>query len=276
MKRRIRSPHIVAAALALSLAAAASAQTPPPAAAAPPPAPAPDWTFSSNVGLFSEYIFRGISQTAGKPAIQGGFDLAHASGFYVGTWASNVSWLEDFNAYHRSSVEWDFYGGFRHAIDDSDWFYDVGGYYYAYPGSRNPGAVDADTFEVYGAIGWKWVSAKLSWSTTNYFGAKPTGQDTDGTCYVDVSAAYPVTDTGLSLIGHYGYLDVRHDGTGDGKAGYSDWKLGVSYVVPDGLFKNVEVGAYYTDNDAKAPFYTDATGYDTSKARGVVYVKKTF
>jgi uncharacterized protein (TIGR02001 family) len=272
MKSRTRSPQVIGAALALSLAGIASAQTP---ATAPAP-PAPDWTFSSNVGLFSEYIFRGIAQTAGKPAVQGGFDLAHASGFYVGTWASNVSWLEDFDAYSRSSVEWDFYAGFKHAIGDSDFFYDVGGYYYYYPGSRNPGVANADTFEVYGAIGWKWVSAKLSYATTNYFGTKPTGQDTDGTYYVDVSAAYPVADTGLSLIGHYGFLDVRHDGSGDGMAGYSDWKLGVSYVVPEGIAKGLELGAYYTDNDAKAPFYTDATGYDTSKARGVVYVKKTF
>jgi len=47
--------------------------------------------------------------------------------------------------------------------------------------------------------------------------------------------------------------------------------------VPDGTFlKGLEVGAYYTDNNAKDTFYTDLTGYDTAKARGVVYVKKTF
>ena len=74
---------------------------------------------------------------------------------------------------------------------------------------------------------------------------------------------------------------MRHDGSDNdlgtaGKVGYTDWKLGVSYTVPEGLFKNVELGAYYTDSDAKKRFYTDLTGYDTSKARGVVYVKKTF
>ena len=53
----------------------------------------PDWTFTGNVGLFSQYVFRGISQTNEKPALQGGFDLGHKSGFYVGTWASNISWL---------------------------------------------------------------------------------------------------------------------------------------------------------------------------------------
>lgn len=46
---------------------------------------------SANIGLFSDYIFRGISFTDDKPAIQGGFDYAHTSGFYAGTWASNLS-----------------------------------------------------------------------------------------------------------------------------------------------------------------------------------------
>ena len=46
----------------------------------------PENTVTANVGIFSEYIFRGISQTAGKPAVQGGFDWSHASGFYAGTW----------------------------------------------------------------------------------------------------------------------------------------------------------------------------------------------
>jgi uncharacterized protein (TIGR02001 family) len=85
-----------------------------PAPAAPPPPP--EHTLTANIGLFSEYIFRGISQTGGKPAVQGGFDYAHASGFYAGTWASNISWLEDFQAYNRSSLEWDFYGGYKNTV----------------------------------------------------------------------------------------------------------------------------------------------------------------
>ena len=66
----------------------------------------------------------------------------------------------------------------------------------------------------------------------------------------------------------------------------TDWEMGESYrrsrdqygpyTVPEGLFKSVELGAYYTDSNAKQRFYTDLTGYDTTKARGVVYVKKTF
>jgi len=267
--------------VALLASGAGLAQTPPAPAAAPAavpaPAPAPDNTLTANVGLFSQYIFRGISQTAGKPAIQGGFDYAHSSGFYLGTWGSNISWLEDFGQYKRSSLEWDFYGGFKNNFPGSeDWNYDVGLYYYYYPGQRNPGAYNANTFEMYGAIGWKWLSAKASYNFENYFGAEPTGQKTSGTWYFDFSAAYPVGDSGFTLLAHYGILDVRHDGSGSSKVGYDDWKLGASYTVPDGFFKSVEIGAYYTGNTANSGFYTDLTGYNTAKDAGVVYVKKTF
>jgi uncharacterized protein (TIGR02001 family) len=264
--------------VALAFAAAASiaqAQTP---AAAPA---TPEHTLTANVGIFSEYIFRGISQTAKEPALQGGFDYAHSSGFYLGTWGSNVSWLQDFGAYNRSSLEWDFYGGYKAPIGSDGWFFDVGGIYYYYPGKRNPGVINADTFEVYGAIGWNWVNLKISYSLDDYFGARPTGVKTDGTIYYDLSAAYPIADTGFTLIGHVGHLDVDNDGSdGDlstgGKVGYTDWKIGLSYVIPEGVAKGLELGIYYTDSDAKKRFYTDLTGYDTSKGRGVVYVKKTF
>jgi len=263
------------AALALATAALSSGGALAQTAAAP--AVAPVHTITANVGLFSEYLFRGIAQTDGKPAVQGGFDYAHASGFYLGTWGSNISWLEDFGAYTRSSLEWDFYGGYKSTFPgSSDWSYDLGTVYYYYPGSRNPGIVSADSWEIYGGVSWKWLSAKVSYNLQDYFGARPTGEETDGTVYVDLAAAYPVGETGVTLLAHYGILDVRHDADGDAKVSYDDWKLGASYTVPDGTFKGLEIGAYYSGNNAKSGFYTDLTGYDTGKDRGVVYVKKTF
>jgi hypothetical protein len=122
---------------------------------------------------------------------------------------------------------------------------------------------------------------KFSYNLDDYFGARPTGQKTDGTWYVDLSATYPVGETGFALIGHYGFLEVDNDGSdGDlttgGEVSYQDWKVGASYTVPDGVVKGLEIGAYYSGNNAKSRFYTDLTGYDTSKDRGVIYVKKTF
>ena len=101
MSPRLRLRSIAAGfAIAAAFSGTALAQTPAPAAtppAAEPAKPEPDWTFTSNIGLYSQYVFRGISQTDEKPAVQGGFDLGHKSGFYVGTWASNISWISDAN-----------------------------------------------------------------------------------------------------------------------------------------------------------------------------------
>jgi uncharacterized protein (TIGR02001 family) len=242
------------------------------AAAAPA---TPEHTLTANAGLFSEYIFRGISQTAGKPALQGGFDYAHSSGFYLGTWASNASWLQDFGLYSRSSLEWDFYGGYKGSFAD-DFSYDVGLLYYYYPGTAYPGVTKADTFEGYVGVGWKWLSAKFSYNFKDYFGAKPIGEGTDGTWYLDLSAAYPLGDSGVTLSAHYGILDVNNDGSGATEASYEDWRIGLAYTIPDGFMKGVEVGAYYSGNNATEAFYTDLTGYNTAKDRGVIYLKKTF
>ena len=54
-----------------------------------------DFTTSGSVGLFSQYIFRGLTQTDRDPALQGNFDINHSTGLYLGMWGSNVSWLRD-------------------------------------------------------------------------------------------------------------------------------------------------------------------------------------
>src|SRR5688572_12631109 len=109
-----------------------SATTPPTT-----PAPTPEHNITGNIGLFSQYIFRGLTQTNRDPALQGGFDYAHSSGIYAGTWASNISWLRE-NASARAggvtvpngtygeggSLEWDFYGGYKGTV--GDFGYDLG------------------------------------------------------------------------------------------------------------------------------------------------------
>ena len=134
-----------ARAIASLLPAAALAQTP----AAAAPAPEPEFTFTGNVGLYSQYVFRGISQTNEKPAVQGGFDLGHKSGFYVGTWASNdqldLRWLPGHlaAASASSSMEWDFYGGYKGSLP-ADFGYDLGVLYYWYPGKYPSGLHEAE------------------------------------------------------------------------------------------------------------------------------------
>jgi uncharacterized protein (TIGR02001 family) len=269
---------ILAAAVASAVAAPIAALAQAPAA----PAPASPHTITGNLGFFSNYLFRGVSQTGGNPAVQGGFDYSHASGFYAGTWASNVSWLEDSAPpiYNRSSLEWDFYGGYKWTFA-GDWGLDVGTIYYFYPGKKNPGVSTANTWEVYVAGTWKFLGAKFSYNLEDYFGAKNftgTNQKADGTWYLDLFANYAFADTGWSINGHFGILDVNHDGTGPAEASYKDWRIGGAYTVPAGPFKGFELGAYYSDVDTKggSVYYIDRTSYNTAKGVLVAYVKKTF
>jgi uncharacterized protein (TIGR02001 family) len=248
----------VAAALATPMVASAQAQSP--------------HTLTGNFGFFSQYIFRGLTQTDTRPAAQGGFDYSHASGFYLGTWASNVSWLTDFGAYTSSSLEWDFYGGYKNTV--GDFGYDIGLLQYYYPGTVTPGANKADTLEAYGALSWKWLSAKLSYSVGNKtFGVG----DSRGTYYLDLTATYPATDK-INLIAHYGMQKFSGSTSGvdnDTFASYNDWKLGVTYALP----RDFVVGAYYTDTDMDATqkaFYTTPAGREVGKGTGTIYIQKAF
>ena len=239
--------------------------------------PAPSYTLTANVGIFSQYIFRGLTQTNTNPAIQGGFDYAHSSGFYAGTWLSNISWLTDSPAYKSAPLEWDFYGGYRGSFGKSDFGYDVGLLQYYYPGTVFPGVTKADTLEGYGLVSWKWLSAKYSYSLGNKtFGVA----NSRGTGYLDISANYPLTEK-LTLLAHYG--DQKYKGTAPGALdsndtdwSYQDYKLGLSYALP----KNYTVGAYYTNTHMTATqkgFYTNISdNRNVGKDAFTVFVQTTF
>ena len=241
------------------------------AEAAAPAAETPAYTIAYNVGLYSQYIFRGLTQTANKPAIQGGVDFTHSTGFYAGAWGSNVSWLEDAKAatgagYDNSSLELDLYGGYRGAVKEVS--YDVGLLQYVYPGTPAGGYARAETTEVYGSLGYKWVTAKLSVAVSDKVFAN---RNASGTYYADITANYPVTDT-ITVTAHVGRQE--YSGSGNDLYSYTDWKLGAS----KGFDNGVTVGAYYTDTNGKVAGYGPAAyaGGNIADAQGTVFVQKTF
>lgn len=242
-------------------------------AAAEPTSP---HTITYNIGLYSQYVFRGLTQTDEKPAIQGGVDYSHASGFYVGSWASNISWLEDGGLYDGSSLELDIYGGFRNTIGDTGIGYDVGLLNYIYPGNKtaagkaSAGFTDPYTLEAYGALSYKWLQAKVSYGITDIFGV----ENSDGSYYAELNANIPVGETGITANLHYGYQDYKGSVAGasnDKLYTYNDWKIGATKSWSNG----VNVGAFYTGTDAEDAGYTflgDNIGDDTF----TVFVQKTF
>jgi uncharacterized protein (TIGR02001 family) len=255
---------------ACTFTAAAEAQTPAPAAAAAPAdaKPAEPYTITGNFGIYSQYIFRGLTQTDTKPAFQGGFDFAHTSGFYLGTWGSNISWLHDSGVCdHGCSLEWDMYGGYKYAFND-DWGMDVGVLYYYYPGSYFDGVTKPNTTEVYIAGSWKWASLKYSHAVSNTFGIA----NSKNSWYLDLSANYPINDA-WTLNAHVGRQEYGGSNNGidnSDSLNYTDWKLGATW-----LYNGYNIGAYYSDTNARDAGYTLA-GKNIGKSTGTVFIQKTF
>jgi uncharacterized protein (TIGR02001 family) len=254
-------------------------------------------TLTGNMTIATDYRFRGVSQTFGEgfftvgPAIQGGIDYSHSSGIYLGNWNSNVSGNQYPNG---SSIEMDFYGGWKHAW--GDFGLDVGAIYYAYPGGTKLPGLDSSgnttfttvkNFEAYVGGSWKWFSAKYYYSFTDYFGLSqdvvttlcnpgrsctplaPNG-DTDGTQYLTGAFNFEIMPK-LTLTATAGYTWVAHYGNLD----YFDYKVGLTYDLAGWL-----LGASIIGTDANKDYWyaTNGTGKirEIGTAGLVLSIGKTF
>ncbi|QPF75152.1 hypothetical protein G8A07_21025 [Roseateles sp. DAIF2] len=219
----------------------------------------PGHSLTGNVGLFSDYRFRGISQTWRQPAVQGGFDYAHSSGFYAGTWASNVSG----NSYNNGAgLELDLYGGYKFALAQ-DLTLDLGALAYLYPGAKlnsepgKPTGEKYDNVDLYVGLSYAAFSAKLSVAATDYFGLNgqtagyaffnglPARGGSKGSSYLDLNYRFELAE-GLTLDAHLGRLSVRHYG----ELSYTDVKLGLTKSL--GGFN---LGAALVATDADKTYY---------------------
>ena len=209
-----------------------------------------DGPFTANVGLVSDYAYRGSSQTDERPALQGGFDYAHDSGLYAGVWGLNVSWLSDSNPNVHNSLELDIYGGYKGTIGAIG--YDVGLLQYYYPGSYPKGFNSPDTLEGYIGLSWEFLSFKYSYAFTDLFGY----DRSDGSQYYDLGAAVDVGG-GFTLAAHVGYSDIK------GQDDYTDWKLGVTKE-----FGGFNFGLHYVD--------TDVDNADLADERVILSIAKSF
>ena len=252
--------------MALALTSgAALAQT-----AAAPAAPEPESTLSYNIGVVTEYRYRGISQSSRNPAVQIGADYAHKSGFYIGAWHSTIQWITDNSSYAPAATvkgagELDIYGGYKGEIA-KDFSYDVGGLYYLYAGNnyaKVPGGVNANTFEVYGALTYGQFTAKYSHGLTNLFG----NANSKGSGYLEVSGTFDL-GTGLSLTPHFGRQTVSHLRM----ASYSDYSLTLGKDFGNG----VSVSAALAGTDADKGFYVTPAGKFTGKNALVLGAKYSF
>lgn len=157
---------------------------------------------SANVGFTSDYLWRGMTQTDGAAAISGGLDYSAASGFYAGTWASNIDFGDD------ATYEWDVYAGY--AGEASGIGYDVGYIYYAYPNGD-----DLDFSEVYASLSYAFLSVGVAALVDSDFD-KDFGDD----LYYNADMTYDVG--GVELGFHVGYYDI------DGSDSQTDYNISLS------------------------------------------------
>jgi uncharacterized protein (TIGR02001 family) len=243
----------------LATSSAAFAQTAPAAAT-------PEVTY--NVGVVSQYRYRGIAQTKGDPALQGGVDYANANGFYAGAWGSTIKWIKENGTANsvdvKGPIELDIYGGYK--FEAAGVAYDVGYLRYQYAGNtlKNIGSawVNANTDEVYGAATYGVFTAKYSYAFSNLFGVA----NTRGSEYLDLSANFDLGN-GYTLVPHVGRQRITNQTTS-----YNDVALTLNKDLGNGLSASVAAIATSVKDEVG---YT-VNGYNTAKDAVVVGVKYSF
>ena len=267
-----------------------AAEAAPAVQAAAPAEPASPHTFTLNLGLYSEYMFRGVALSDG-PAIQGGADYGHSSGFYAGTWFSNID--KEFTGHGDgfsggNRVEIDIYAGWAKTFENGFGVNFLGNYYY-YPDREDSFSFDGsgdgnkqDTFEVSAAVTYKWLTYTFYYIPTDYYGAAASGtkdgtDDTDGATYNELKFNYTLPFADLNLLAKVGY---QH--TPNLLGSQADLAIGVSrnFSIPSAgkPIEGFSAGAYYTDtfHVKSEAFYVTNDGRDTNEETLWFFVKRTW
>jgi len=193
---------------------------------------------SANIGVASNYYFRGITQTDDSAAVSGGIDYAHDSGFYLGTWMSNV----DFGG--KEDVEVDGYAGFGGDIGDTGLAYDISGWYYWYPGAGGDAqGGDLDYGELSASLSFWWLTGTVAytvWAEQDGDNVAPFQEDD---VYYNLSIDPGWSYEGFAPTAFIGYYDFDKDGDADNGWGcddandcdfsYAHWGIGISKDAGD-------------------------------------------
>lgn len=211
-------------------------------------APMSQATVTGNIGATSNYLWRGVTQTADSTAVQGGVDYSHESGFYLGTWGSNVDFGDNGTPDITSddtTYEMDIYGGFSNSIND-DFSYDVGYLYYGYPDAE--GSIDFG--ELYLNLTWKWLEVGAAKFVTAGDDVAADGLDDKDYAYYHIAVSYPLADS-ITLGAYYAYS------TGDvitswyGVDNYSEYNISVTKDTSIGAISFKLADTDLPDDDVK-------------------------
>ena len=204
----------------VALAALPLALLPAPALAQDAEEDSPAFEIDGELGVFSDYRFRGVSLTGKDPQLTAEISASHESGLYAGIWGSNVDLGTG-----SDELELDFYAGY--ATDLGGVTLDVSALYYMYPGNDG-----FDYVEFAGSLSTAVGPAEMTLGVA-YAPSQGALGGTDNS-YVYLSGDLPIGDGPLSLHGTIGYEDGAF---ADNK---KDWLIGASLDLGHGLTATVD------------------------------------
>ena len=213
--------------------------------------------FAFNAGVASDYIFRGIDQTAdAEGQLFGGVDVTQDQ-FYGGLWVSNTGPDGD------GAIEYDIYAGFKPSYFGAS--FDLGVIYYGYT-NNDSGSVssDFDALELKAAVSYP--LGPVTVGAAAYYAPENGAFGDASTLYLEANAAYTFEGgpTVSGAIGNYSIDDdllVVDD--------YTTWNLGVTLPINETL--SVDARYYDTNSDGVALF-----GPDLADEQVVVTAKVVF
>ena len=268
INRHVLSALCAAPLLLCSVYALAEEAAPAVAAVAAPAEPAPPYTLSFNLGLYSNYMFRGTALSDG-PAAQGGIDYAHSSGLYAGTWFSTIDPLYAVGNHQ----EVDLYAGYAHTFDNGVGVNFMGNYYWYPDNYKTSSGNRYDTFEASAGVSYKFLTYTYYNVLTKNYGAV----DSKNAEYHELKAAYKLPVGDLNLLAKVGYTNTHQADNYD----QGDFTIGLSrdFSLP-GAGKPIEgfnAGAYYTDtfDVADQALYFSGTR-DINERQLTFYIKRTW
>ncbi len=253
--------HFVAATaclLALPVEAQAQSTANDKAGAAADTAPPPAITVSGSVSVTSDYRFRGVSQSDQEMAVQGGITVAHDSGFYIGTWASN---LAGWGTFGGANMELDLIGGYKATLADNVTL-DVGLTWYMYPGGADKTDFAEPYIKLTGTAGAATLTAGVAYAPKQQALGKwyNTGTDAadgvynnpgakDDNFYLWGDGALPLAGTPITAKAHigrsWGQSGLGPNATAVSPTGrYWDWSLGA-----DATWQSLTFNVSYVDTD---------------------------
>jgi uncharacterized protein (TIGR02001 family) len=233
--------------------------------------PARPCTFTGNVGVTTDYVFRGISQTLNDAAVQGGVD-ATCGNFYVGFWGSNVEFAHPFG---DSNVEMDFYGGYKFKTGAINW--DLGAIYYSYPGTDTFGFLRHNSyFELKaGASGDIWKGGTLGatvFYSPDYFGSTGSVWTVEGAFSQTLPRFSIFSPTFSATLGYSrGGSEFAAFFTGDERH-YTYWNVGLNLA----FYEKWSLDLRYWDTSIDGGCFVTGGVGETCDGRFVASMKYTF